>query len=106
MKLPDYPRTLHLGDSGGGRSKHSRAFAELAGHHLVIEEKADGSHCGLGFDAQAELRVFTRNTVLESPRVPRPGRPLELQISVLARALPRAHRGRGQRRDGGALHQA
>ena len=67
MKLPEYPRTLHLGDSGGRTSKHGCAFAEVAGHHLVIEEKVDGSHCGLGFDEHAELRVFTRNTVLESP---------------------------------------
>lgn len=67
MKLPEYPRTLHLGDSGGRASKHGCAFTEVAGHHLVIEEKVDGSHCGLGFDEHAELRVFTRNTVLESP---------------------------------------
>ncbi len=67
MKLPEYPRTLHLGDSGGGRSKHHCELAEVAGLHLVIEEKIDGSHCGLLFDEQAELRVFTRNTVLESP---------------------------------------
>lgn len=71
MKLPEYPRTLHLDDSGGGRSKHGCAFAEIAGLHLVIEEKVDGSHCGLLFDEQAELRVFTRKTVLESPPVRR-----------------------------------
>lgn len=67
MKLPEYPRTLHLGDSGGGQSKHHCEFAEVAGQTLVVEEKVDGSHCGLGFDEQAELRVFARNTLLESP---------------------------------------
>lgn len=67
VKLPEYPRTLHLGDSGGRQSKHACTLAEIAGLHLVIEEKVDGSHCGLLFDEQAELRVFTRNTVLESP---------------------------------------
>lgn len=67
ITLPEYPRTLHLGDSGGGQSKHHCPFAEIAGLHLVIEEKIDGSHCGLLFDEQAELRIFTRNTVLESP---------------------------------------
>ncbi|WP_052558727.1 RNA ligase family protein [Enhygromyxa salina] len=67
MLIPDYPRTLHLGDSGAGNSKHHCQFSEVAGHHLVVEEKVDGSHCGLFFDEQAELRVFTRNTVLEHP---------------------------------------
>ena len=65
--LPAYPRTLHLGDSGGRASRHACDFAEVAGEHLVVEEKIDGSHCGLLFDDQAELRVFTRNTILESP---------------------------------------
>lgn len=65
--LPPYPRTLHLGDSGGGTSKHRCAFGEVAGRHLVVEEKVDGSHCGLAFDANAELRIFSRNTVLSSP---------------------------------------
>jgi hypothetical protein len=77
IELPEYPRTLHLGDSGGGSSKHHCAFAEVAGRHLVIEEKVDGSHCGLFFDEQAELRVFTRHTVLESPPVRRDFRLLD-----------------------------
>ena len=44
VQLPEYPRTLHLGDSGGGRSKHACTFEEVAGYHLVVEEKVDGSH--------------------------------------------------------------
>lgn len=67
IALPEYPRTLHLADSGKRPSKHGLDFAEVAGQHLVIEEKVDGSHSGLFFDEQAELRIFTRNTVLESP---------------------------------------
>ena len=77
MKVPDYPRTLHLGDSGGRASRHACPFAELAGLELVIEEKVDGSHCGLGFDDQAELRIFTRKTVLESPPARRDFRRLD-----------------------------
>lgn len=65
--LPPYPRTLHLGDSGGQLSKHRCPFDEVAGLHLVVEEKVDGSHCGLAFDADAELRIFSRNTVMSSP---------------------------------------
>ena len=82
MILPAYPRTLHLGDSGGGQSKHHCPFAEVAGRHLVVEEKVDGSHCGLGFDTDAELRVFSRNTVLDAPPVQPDFQPLD----ALARA--------------------
>ncbi len=67
IDLPPYPRTLHLGDSGGGTSKHHCPFEDVAGLHLVVEEKVDGSHCGLGFDEHAELHIFTRNTVLTDP---------------------------------------
>lgn len=75
--LPEYPRTLHLGDSGGQQSKHHCPFAEVAGLHLAVEEKVDGSHCGLAFDEGAELRIFSRNTVLESPPARRDFRPLD-----------------------------
>lgn len=78
--LPDYPRTLHVGDSGGGASKHHCPFSEIEGVHLVVEEKVDGSHCGLGFDNAAELRVFSRNTLLESP----PQRPEFRPLHALA----------------------
>ena len=79
MSIPDYPRTLHLGDSGGRASRHSCSFAELASasHELVVEEKVDGSHCGLFFDEQAELRIFTRHTILESPPLRRDFRRLD-----------------------------
>ena len=77
IALPEYPRTLHLADSGHRPSKHGCDFAEVAGHHLVIEEKVDGSHSGLFFDEQAELRIFTRNTVLESPPLRRDFRLLD-----------------------------
>lgn len=67
IALPAYPRTLHLGDSGGGRSKHHCPFSEVAGLHLVVEEKVDGSHCGVTFDEHADLKLFSRNTVLDHP---------------------------------------
>ncbi|PRQ03103.1 RNA ligase family protein [Enhygromyxa salina] len=77
MSIPDYPRTLHLGDSGGRASRHGCSFAEVAGHDVVVEEKVDGSHCGLFFDEQAELRIFTRRTILESPPLRRDFRRLD-----------------------------
>jgi hypothetical protein len=67
LNLPHYPRTLHIGDSGGGGSKHAASFEQVAGKHLIVEEKVDGSHCGLFFDEDAELILFSRKTVLESP---------------------------------------
>lgn len=36
-ELPEYPRTLHLGDSGGQQSKHHCPFAEVAGLHLAVD---------------------------------------------------------------------
>ncbi len=65
--LPNYPRTLHLGSSGGGKSKHSAPMSTVAGAHLVVEEKVDGSHAGLCFDDDANLVLFHRNTILGSP---------------------------------------
>ena len=65
--LPHYPRTLHLGSSGGGTSKHSAPMSAVAGAHLVVEEKVDGSHAGLCFDEDANLVLFHRNTILASP---------------------------------------
>ena len=87
MQLPDYPRTLHLADSGGRRSRHGCPLTEVAGRHLVIEEKVDGSHCGLGFDDQAELRIFSRNTLLESPPLRRDFSLLDQQARLAMDAL-------------------
>lgn len=66
-QLPRYPRTLHLGASGGGKSKHSVPLNVVEGAHLVVEEKIDGSHVGLFFDEDANLKIFHRNTILDSP---------------------------------------
>jgi hypothetical protein len=65
--LPRYPRTLHLGASGGGKSKHNAPLSAVRGAHLVVEEKVDGSMVGLFFDEDANLRLFHRNTILDSP---------------------------------------
>ncbi len=64
LELPKYPRTLHLGSSGGGNSKHSAPLTSVRGAHLVVEEKVDGSHAGLCFDEDAGLVLFHRNTIL------------------------------------------
>lgn len=66
-EIPHYPRTLHLEDSAGGRSKHSATWQDMPGKNIVIEEKIDGSHVGLFFDSEAELRIFHRNSFLALP---------------------------------------
>jgi len=85
--LPEYPRTLHLGDSGGHGSSHHCPFSEVAGAHLVVEEKVDGSHCGVAFDDQAELRLFSRNTVLATPPARREFAALDRCVRVHLDAL-------------------
>jgi len=65
MDLPHYPRTLHLGGSGGGTSRHRAPFSDVKGKHLVVEEKVDGTHCGLFFNDDAQLCVFSRKTIIE-----------------------------------------
>ena len=47
-----YPRTRHLEGSRlqpGDEDLDGVAFAEIAGRHLVVEEKVDGANCGLWF---------------------------------------------------------
>lgn len=61
FEIPPYPRTLHLGDSGGGRPGAS-PWSALAGRTLAVEEKIDGQHVGLGFSSEGELVVFSRKS--------------------------------------------
>jgi hypothetical protein len=68
-ELPPYPRTLHLGNSGGGTSKHSAPFGAVSSAHVVVEEKVDGSQVGLCFDDEANLVIFHRNSILSSPPI-------------------------------------
>lgn len=49
--LQRYPRTLHVASSGLGGD--GVPFADLAGCHLVVEEKVDGAHLALMFDEGA-----------------------------------------------------
>ena len=63
-ELPKYPRTLHVGDSGGRLSKHHSPMDALMNKNLVIEEKIDGTHCGFFFDDEASLNIFSRQTII------------------------------------------
>jgi hypothetical protein len=68
MELPYYPRTKHVEGSrcqAGQVDEQAVSFDELMNQFIVVEEKVDGSHVGLGFDEHVNLVVFSRNTILD-----------------------------------------
>lgn len=74
-----YPRTPHLEGSGlqpGDEDLAILRFDELAGRHLVVEEKMDGANCGVSFDSEGRLRLQSRGHYLT-------GGPRERQFHLL-----------------------
>jgi hypothetical protein len=72
-ELPRYPRTRHLEGSllpAGEHDPEQTPFAELAGRHLVIEEKLDGAGVGLCFDEGGELWLHHRGELLHGREDP------------------------------------
>ncbi|WP_018656286.1 RNA ligase family protein [Actinomadura flavalba] len=62
-----YPRTRHLAGSRLQPGDHDLAaapFAEIAGRHLVVEEKLDGANAGISFDAAGTLLLQSRGHYL------------------------------------------
>lgn len=62
-----YPRTQHIEGSRlqlGDEDLDSVPLAELAGLHLVIEEKLDGANAGISFTETGELRLQSRGHLL------------------------------------------
>jgi hypothetical protein len=67
-RLIKYPRTPHLQGSRlqpGDEDATALAFASIRGHHLVVEEKLDGSNCAISFSPQGELRLQSRGHYLD-----------------------------------------
>lgn len=65
--LRKYPRTPHILDSRlqlGDEDLHVAEFGEIAGRHLVIEEKLDGSNTAISFDMQDNLLLQSRGHYL------------------------------------------
>src|SRR5947209_4211740 len=65
--LHKYPRTHHLEGSRlqpGDEDSRSVPFADLAGRHLVVEEKLDGANAGMSFDAAGRLWLQSRGHFL------------------------------------------
>jgi hypothetical protein len=76
--LAKYPRTFHLEHSRLGPKQTNLGAVSLAdaGEHLVVEEKLDGSHCGICFSSDADLWLFSRGEFLR-------GGPGEAQFALL-----------------------
>ncbi|NGN68490.1 RNA ligase family protein [Streptomyces sp. A7024] len=77
--LRKYPRTPHLSGSRlqpGDEDLDAVPFAEIAGRHLVVEEKLDGANAAISFTAAGELRLQSRGHYLS-------GGPREKQFAQL-----------------------
>lgn len=77
--IAKYPRTLHLEGSrlpAGERDELQTPFRDLAGCHLVVEEKIDGAQAALSFSSHGELLLQSRGHYLS-------GGPAERQFSQL-----------------------
>lgn len=62
-----YPRTQHIRGSRfqhGDHDLEAVPWEDLAGKNLVIEEKMDGSNCGISFTPEGELQLQSRGHYL------------------------------------------
>lgn len=66
-KIIKYPRTRHLEGSRlqpGDEDLSQVRFSEIAGKHLVIEEKNDGANAGVSFDSEGKMYLQSRGHFL------------------------------------------
>lgn len=71
MKMKDviikYPRTPHIQGSrlqSGDDDLRQRPFSDIAGRHVVLEEKIDGANSAISFTDEGELRLQSRGHFL------------------------------------------
>ena len=71
MKIEDvivkYPRTPHIQGSRlqpGDEDLRQRPFSDIAGKHVVLEEKIDGANTAISFTDEGELRLQSRGHFL------------------------------------------
>lgn len=70
-KIIKYPRTPHIQGSRlqiGDEDLSQRRFAEIAGRHIVLEEKIDGANSAISFTDRGELRLQSRGHFLTGGR--------------------------------------
>jgi hypothetical protein len=85
-----FPRTPHIEGSRlqpGDEDLDSVAFAELAGEHLVVEEKLDGANAGISFDETGVLRLQSRGHMLSGGPRERQFAPMKAWAAVVAPLL-------------------
>src|SRR5262249_47776899 len=67
MEIRKYPRTRHILDSRlqpGDEDLTAAGFKEIAGRHLVIEEKVDGANAAISFSEDGGLLLQSRGHYL------------------------------------------
>jgi len=67
LNIHKYPRTQHIEGSRiqpGDEDLDSVPFSQIAGRHLVVEEKMDGANCGISFSPAGELLLQSRGHYL------------------------------------------
>jgi hypothetical protein len=67
VAIRKYPRTRHILDSRlqpGDEDLTAAGFGEIAGRHLVVEEKVDGANAAISFDADCGLLLQSRGHYL------------------------------------------
>jgi hypothetical protein len=77
-EIHKYPRTRHIEGSGLqlGDDMDCAPFADLAGRHLVVEEKMDGANSAISFNQDGRLLLQSRGHYLT-------GGPRERQFDLL-----------------------
>jgi hypothetical protein len=71
QQIYKYPRTQHIQGSRlqpGDEDLESVPFDQIAGRHLVVEEKMDGANCGISFSPDRELQLQSRGHYLTGGR--------------------------------------
>lgn len=66
-RIIKYPRTPHIQGSRlqvGDEDLSQRRFADIAGRHVVLEEKIDGANSAISFTDDGELRLQSRGHFL------------------------------------------
>ncbi len=88
--LHKYPRTPHLEGSRlqpGDTDLAAVPFTEIAGRHLVVEEKLDGANAGISFTSDGQPLLQSRGHYLTGGPRERQFAPLKAWVATIAHLL-------------------